>query len=98
VVHVKRSTLEFGLVVAIISFARIPKYSKQLCKDEFASHFVQEDDGLLRGVTASAFYTIGILRLNRKHLVTARKLLQKVGLRINDRELTSTLTHLIAMI
>ncbi len=66
-----------------------------LCKDEFASHFIQEEDGLLRGLTTSASYTIDILRLNRKHLVTVRKLLREVGVRIDDRELTSALSHLL---
>lgn len=65
-----------------------------LCKDKFASHFFQEDNGFLMGVTHSGSYTIDILRLNRKHLITIRKLLLEFGLRIDDRELTNTLTHL----
>jgi len=46
-----------------------------LCKDEFPAHFLVSDAGEWNGVTESGGYTIEVLRLNRKHLVTVRRLL-----------------------
>lgn len=54
-----------------------------LCKDDFATHFQVHADGLWDGITDSGRYTIDILRLNRKHLVTVRHLLSQLGLAIH---------------
>lgn len=50
-----------------------------LCKDEFATHFGVEANGEWTGLTNLGAYTIDVLRLNRKHLVTIRNLLSKLG-------------------
>jgi hypothetical protein len=46
-----------------------------LCREEFHEHFDAGGDGRWKGLTASAEYTIELLRLNRPHLVELRNLL-----------------------
>lgn len=63
-----------------------------LCKDNFNKHFTVGRDGEWKGRTNSGNYTIELLRLNRKHLVTIRQLLAKAGLaphaqRVGESEL-----------
>jgi hypothetical protein len=46
-----------------------------LCVDDFETHFRQGSQGMWEGLTPSGRYTIDVLRLNRKHLVTIRRIL-----------------------
>jgi hypothetical protein len=59
-----------------------------LCKDDFATHFQATDDGRWQGITESGRYATDILRLNRRHLVTVRKLLAQLGLAIHKGKIT----------
>ena len=56
-----------------------------LCKDEFETHFRLCEDGTCAGKTESGQYTIDILRLNRDHLVRARRLLKRLQLNLLDK-------------
>jgi hypothetical protein len=49
-----------------------------LCLDTFAQHFEEREDGTWKLLSPSAAFTIKALRLNRDHLVTIRRLLQRV--------------------
>jgi hypothetical protein len=55
-----------------------------LCKEDFASHFSVELDGTWKGLTNPGNYTIDKLNLNRKHLVTVRLLLERLGIHPQD--------------
>jgi hypothetical protein len=55
-----------------------------LCKEDFAAHFSVEKDGTWNGVTEPGNYTIDKLNLNRKHLVTLRGLLARLGFLIHE--------------
>ena len=55
-----------------------------LCKEDFASHFIVEKDGRWKGVTVLGDYTIDKLNLNRRHLVIVRGLLERLGIHIQD--------------
>ena len=59
-----------------------------LCKHDFAVHFQAGTDGLWKGSTDSGRYTIDILRLNRRHLVTLRKLLAQLGFAVHSGRIT----------
>jgi hypothetical protein len=59
-----------------------------LCKEEFAVHFLAKPDGNWEGVTELGSYTIEMLRLNRRHLVTVRKLLAKLGFEVHKQPVT----------
>lgn len=59
-----------------------------LCKDEFATHFISTEDGAWNGVTESGRYTVDILRLNREQLVTVRLLLRRLGVDILNKATT----------
>jgi len=50
-----------------------------LCRDDFASHFIEKPDGSWEGRTPSARYTIEALRLNRSHLLQIRMLLRELA-------------------
>jgi hypothetical protein len=56
-----------------------------LCKDEFATHFLLKTDGEWDSVTESGGYTIDVLRLNRQHLVIIRRLLAQLGFVTHER-------------
>ena len=56
-----------------------------LCKEDYASHFRVEKDGTCKGLTNPGNYTIDRLNLNRHHLVIVRELLQRLGIRIQER-------------
>lgn len=58
-----------------------------LCKEDFATHFIVEKDGTLKGVTVPGDYTIDKLNLNRQHLVIVRGLLERLGIHIHDRRI-----------
>jgi hypothetical protein len=58
-----------------------------LCKEEFTTHFQVTEDGKCSGVTKPGSYTIDLLRLNRTHLVTTRRLLTKLGFAVHERQL-----------
>ncbi len=63
-----------------------------LCKEDFESHFTIEKNGVWHGLTDPGEYTIDKLNLNRRHLVTVRALLERLGIRpqngISEAELT----------
>lgn len=48
------------------------------CADDFATHFIENDDGSWTGLTPAAKYTIDQLRLNRRHLKSVRVLVRKL--------------------
>jgi hypothetical protein len=66
-----------------------------LCTDEFAMHFRSLADGTWDGLTESGKYTIEMLRLNREHLVEARRLLRQLSIDLLDK--TSTQSGLTQM-
>jgi hypothetical protein len=71
-------------------------YFVDLCKENFASHFSVEKDGTWNGLTGSGNYTIDKLNLNRKHLVTLRGLLERLGIHLHEgRTLNEELNQLI---
>ena len=55
-----------------------------LCVDDFSSHFAVAGDCEWRGQTDSARYTIDRLRLNKKALLTIRKLLKDKGFELSE--------------
>jgi hypothetical protein len=61
-----------------------------LCKSDFWGHFQSGTEGLWEGVTDSGRYTIDILRLNRRHLVTVRKLLDQLGFALHAGKITES--------
>jgi hypothetical protein len=60
-----------------------------LCKDDFAEHFSTTEEGQWHGITKSGQYTIDMLRLNRKHLVTLRRLLAQLRLAIHEKKMAA---------
>jgi len=67
-----------------------------LCKEDFGAHFSVEADGKLDALTNSGNYTIDKLNLNRKHLVTVRGLLERLGVRLHERRISEE--ELIALV
>ena len=61
-----------------------------LCKDDFKTHFKAQANGKWHGLTNSGNYTIEVLRLNRKHLVTIRKLLARAGFLPHEKRVGET--------
>lgn len=55
-----------------------------LCTDEFRTHFLVNADGTWEGKTETGAYTIKVLRLNRKHLITIRQILAGAGYAIHE--------------
>ena len=54
-----------------------------LCKEDFATHFSVEKNGIWSGLTNPGKYTIDKLNLNRQHLVIVRGLLERLGIHVD---------------
>jgi HNH endonuclease len=58
-----------------------------LCQDDFQTHFKILEDCTWDGITESGRYTIEMLRLNREHLVKARRFLKRLGVDLVNKEI-----------
>lgn len=55
-----------------------------LCRDDFGQHYTLLADGRLEPLTASARYTIDVIRLNRKPLVFMRAQMLRLGYELGE--------------
>ena len=50
-----------------------------LCKEDFESHFIHDNSGMWKALTPAGEYTEARLRLNRRHLIELRALLNQIA-------------------